>query len=96
MQKSEIDVRKFEESAEFLKAIGHPVRLCIIRGIYEKGKCNVNFMQCCLEMPQSTISTHLAKLRRMGILTYVKDGNEVYYQVKDKKAIEILKTLKLI
>ena len=96
MQNMDKNIEKLEESAELLKAIAHPVRLCMIKGVYENGKCNVNHMQNCLDLPQSTISTHLAKLRSIGVLTNVREGNEVYYEVKNKKVIEILKVMGLV
>ncbi|HEX2953538.1 MAG TPA: metalloregulator ArsR/SmtB family transcription factor, partial [Bacillota bacterium] len=52
--------------AELLKSIAHPIRLCIVKGLIEQGECNVNTMQDCLQIPQSTLSQHLAKLRDLG------------------------------
>jgi ArsR family transcriptional regulator len=58
----------YENEAELLKALAHPVRLCIVNGLLNKGTCNVSFMQNCLGMPQSTVSQHLQKLRVAGIV----------------------------
>lgn len=52
------NVTKYEGMAELLKALAHPVRLCIVKGLMDK-KCNVTHMQDCLELPQSTISQHI-------------------------------------
>ncbi|MBB5326383.1 ArsR family transcriptional regulator [Anoxybacillus tepidamans] len=84
---------QYIEQAELLKALAHPVRLCIVKGLIEKGGCNVSTMQQCLNMPQSTISQHLAKLKAANIVTAERQGLEVIYRVHDpivKQLIEIL------
>lgn len=48
------DTKKYEVTAEILKALAHPVRLCIVKGLMNK-QCNVSHMQECLELPQSTV-----------------------------------------
>ena len=35
------------KKAELLKAIAHPVRLCLTRKLYENGKCNVTYFTDC-------------------------------------------------
>lgn len=81
---------KFNESAEFLKVLAHPVRLCIVRGLLEKGKCNVSHMQNCLDVPQSTISQHLQKLRTAGIIEGERNGLEINYRVCDERVEKII------
>ncbi|MFD5018716.1 ArsR/SmtB family transcription factor [Paenibacillus sp. NPDC058367] len=77
--------KAYNQTAETLKAIAHPVRLCIIKGLLEKGSCNVSFMQDCLDLPQSTVSQHLQKLRALGIVETERKGLEINYSVKDEK-----------
>ncbi len=79
---------ELEKQAEFLKVLAHPVRLCIIKGLMKKNSCNVSFMQECLDMPQSTISQHLQKLRSVGIIEGERNGLEVNYKIKDKKKLK--------
>lgn len=77
--------KAYNQTAETLKALAHPVRLCIIKGLLEKGSCNVSFMQDCLDLPQSTVSQHLQKLRSLGIVETERNGLEINYSVKDEK-----------
>jgi ArsR family transcriptional regulator len=87
-----------EEEAELLKAIAHPIRLCIVKGLLAEEGCNVSEMQNCLNIPQSTLSQHLAKLRECGILKSERNGLERNYYVvneKIKKIIEVLNELEL-
>lgn len=79
------DYERFNDTAELLKALAHPVRLCIVKGLLDKGSCNVSFMQDCLGLPQSTVSQHLQKLRSMGIVIAHRNGLEVNYRVENEK-----------
>ena len=89
----DLDTNKYNEIADVLKALAHPVRLCIVRGLIEKGGCNVCHMQECLGMPQSTTSQHLQKLRSAGIISGQRKGLEVTYQVCDQRVVELIKLL---
>jgi predicted transcriptional regulator len=89
----ENNISKFNENAELLKILAHPVRLCIVNGLIKNGGCNVGHMQNCLGMPQSTISQHLQKLRTAGIIEGERNGLEVSYRIcndKVKKLMEVL------
>ena len=81
------------ELAEKLKVIAHPVRLCIVRGLWRRGCCNVTFMQECLDIPQSTVSQHLGKLRQAGIIQGERNGLEICYSLKDPLIEKILKIM---
>ena len=85
--------RELARAAEMLKALSHPVRLCILRGLWQSGGCNVAHMQQCLEAPQSTISQHLAKLRAVGIIEGERNGLEVVYRLKSRAVEQLLEGL---
>ena len=82
--------KAYNQTAETLKALAHPVRLCIIKGLLKKGSCNVSFMQECLNLPQSTVSQHLQKLRSLGIVETERNGLEINYSVKDEKIKQLV------
>lgn len=85
--------KAYEAAAEQLKALAHPVRLCIVKGLIEKQQCNVSYMQECLHLPQSTVSQHLQKLRSLGIVEATRSGLEIYYKVTDEKVLRLVQTL---
>ena len=87
------DRERLEEAAEFLRALAHPVRLCIVRRLLREGSCNVSYMQDCLDAPQSTVSQHLSKLRQAGLIRGERSGLEVAYQLKDERVAKILRAL---
>ncbi|MGE5626694.1 MAG: ArsR/SmtB family transcription factor [Solirubrobacterales bacterium] len=89
----EKNYEKYNEIAETLKVLAHPVRLCIVKGLLENGGCNVSHIQCCLDAPQSTISQHLQKLRAAGIVEGKRNGLEICYTVCNPKVKDIINTL---
>jgi ArsR family transcriptional regulator len=89
----EKDFKKYNDTAELLKVLAHPVRLCIVRGLLSKGQCNVTYMQNCLDMPQSTVSQHLQKLRTAGIIEGDRNGLEINYKVCDERVENLIKLL---
>ena len=89
----ESNYKQYEDVAEFLKVLAHPVRLCIVKNLLEKGCCNVTNMHSCLGMPQSTISQHLQKLNSIGIIKGERNGLEIVYEVVDERAGKIIEAL---
>lgn len=82
-----------EEKAELLKAIAHPVRLCILTKLLYEGSSNVSGLQHCLDVPQSTVSQHLAKLRGSGILKKERNGLEINYSIASEDIRKIINIL---
>jgi len=87
-----MDMKKYEIYAEKIKAISHPHRLCIVKGLIDK-KSNVTKIQESLNLPQSTVSQHLAKLKAAGIIEGSRSGLEICYSVVDEDTKNIIKVL---
>lgn len=87
------DYSKYNDIAEILKIIAHPVRICIIKGLLENGECNVSHMQSCMDIPQSTVSQHLQKLRAAGIIEGRRNGLEIYYSIADERIRNIIEAI---
>ncbi len=88
-----MQIDKYVEQAELLKVLGHPTRLCIINGLLTGDGCNVSYMQNCLNIPQSTVSQHIAKLKAAKIIVGERSGLEIHYKVINEDAIRIIKAL---
>lgn len=84
---------EIRRKAELLKAIAHPVRLCLTKNLYKHGKCNVTYFTDCMDTSQSNISQHLAKMRDIGILGCEKEGKNVNYYIKNDEVKEIISIL---
>ena len=92
---SEVEFDKtinLDREAEILKVLGHPVRLKIVAGLMSQS-CNVKKIWECLELPQATVSQHLALLKNKGIIEGKRDGVEVFYQVTSAEARKIVESL---
>lgn len=87
------DYARYSKVSDILKALAHPVRLCIVNGLIEAGESNVRNMQACLDTPQSTTSQHLQKLKAMGIVECRREGLEVFYKVSDPIAVDLMRVL---
>jgi ArsR family transcriptional regulator len=84
---------EIKDRAIILKALSHPTRLCIVKGLMEEEGCNVSSIQGCLEVPQSTLSQHLSKLRDLKILEGKRNGVEINYYVVSEKARKVVRAL---
>lgn len=87
------EMEKIKEGARLFKALSHPIRLCIVKGLIKEEGCNVSKIQNCLDIPQSTLSQHLIKLKDMGILRGERDGLNVNYYVINEKARRVIEIL---
>lgn len=87
------NVNEYEEYAEILKVIGHPIRLIILSGLMERKSC-VKDIWDCLGLPQATVSQHLAVLKNKKIIKSKKIGVKREYSIEHhfvKSILEILK-----
>lgn len=87
------DSKLYEEKTELLKALSHPLRLQIVRGLLVGGCHNVRCMEAGTGQSQSTISQHLMRLKAAGVVTCERSGNEMYYEVADPAAAAVVAAL---
>ncbi|MDB4944714.1 MAG: Arsenical resistance operon repressor [Labilithrix sp.] len=73
--------RKLEERAEQLGALGHPARLAILRHAVQAGPegASAGELQSKLDIPASTLSHHIDRLARTGLLQARREGTFIYY-----------------
>ena len=88
-----INIDVMQQKALLLKALSHPVRLCVAKELLEKGESNVSAIQHCLDLSQSSVSQHLGRLRDMGIIHGERKGLEVYYRLISPDAMAIIRAL---
>ncbi|AEA19556.1 TPA: winged helix-turn-helix transcriptional regulator [Bacillus thuringiensis] len=83
-----------EADVELLKIMAHPVRLQIVKELEHRKICNVTQLTELLNIPQSTVSQHLSKMRGK-ILRSERRGLEMYYHIVNSKACQIVSVLGL-
>ena len=76
-------------AAEVLKAVSHPARLRIIE-LLEKGERSVTEIQDHLGITQSLTSQHLSNMKIRGVLQSRKNGNMVYYSVRNPDVVKVI------
>ena len=81
--------------AEFLRVLGHPVRVRII-DLLRDGEQSVGALQAELNLESSGTSQHLGVLRRHGVLETRKEGTTVFYQVRDPRTFQLLDSARQI
>lgn len=72
---------KLDRHAEQLAALGHPVRLAILRHVVQAGETGspAGDIQAHFDLPASTLSHHLKRLVDAGVLQSRSEGTFHYY-----------------
>ena len=81
------DLSQFK--SEFFKALAHPLRIRILDAL-RSGEVGVNDLSTQLDVEQSYVSQQLAVLRSRNLVVGRKDGNNVYYSVRDPEIFRLL------
>jgi ArsR family transcriptional regulator len=80
-------------AAEVLKTVSHPARLRIIE-LLEGGERSVTEIQDCLGITQSLTSQHLSNMKVRGVLQSRKNGNMVYYSVRNPDVVKVIRCIR--
>ena len=88
-----MELKDFAKEADLLKTLGHSIRLNIINVLLEEDACVKNIWGC-LDIPQATVSQHLAILKNKGIVMAHREGVTVRYSVRDPRMKKIIEALK--
>jgi DNA-binding transcriptional ArsR family regulator len=74
-------LRRFK--AGVFQALAHPTRIAIVELLRDEGEVPVTRIQETLRIEQANASQHLAVLRAKQIVVGRKDGNQVFYSLRD-------------
>ena len=86
------EAKQDRELAQLTKALGHPVRVAILRLLLRKGGCICGEIVQELPVAQATVSQHLKVLKEAGFIRGDVDGPRVCY-CAEPKALERLRDL---
>ncbi|MCP8968275.1 metalloregulator ArsR/SmtB family transcription factor [Ectobacillus sp. SYSU M60031] len=84
-----ISKERFEEVADQLRVLSHPTRLQIMSLLFQNEKMNVSTIHATLDIPQSTASQHISKLKSAGLVQGTRDGLEILYEVNKENVQEL-------
>lgn len=81
-----------DRASELLKALANRHRLLLICQLVD-GERSVGELAELLGIRDSTVSQHLALLRRDGLVAARRDGQTIWYSISSGPARELLKTV---
>jgi DNA-binding transcriptional ArsR family regulator len=76
-------------TAEFFKALSNTLRIKVLDGL-RSGEVGVNELSARLGVEQTTLSQQLAVLRKSNIVVGRKEGQNVFYSVRDPEIFRLL------
>jgi DNA-binding transcriptional ArsR family regulator len=80
------------EAAALLKALSNRHRLMILCEL-NNGERSVSALETAVDLSQSALSQHLAKLRDGALVATRRDGQMIYYSLKDERVIRLIGVL---
>jgi DNA-binding transcriptional ArsR family regulator len=83
---------KASKAAELLKAMSNENRLLILCHLGE-GEMSVGQLNACIELSQSSLSQHLARLRKDGLVNTRRESQTIYYSIADDVVIKLITLL---
>lgn len=84
-----------EGRAEIFKALGNEDRLRVLEALRDSECCGCE-LQVVLDAPQSTVATHLRKLRDAGLVRSRRKGKWRYYRIADTAVLDVLDLVEAI
>jgi ArsR family transcriptional regulator len=75
--------------ASIFQALSHPTRIAIVEALRE-GELSAGAIQERLGLEQANLSQHLAILRSRQIVVNRKEGNQVFYSLRNPVLLEVL------
>ncbi|MEY9886373.1 DNA-binding transcriptional ArsR family regulator [Bradyrhizobium sp. USDA 328] len=88
----EVMERAADQASELLKALANRHRLLIICQLID-GERSVGELAEFLNLRDSTVSQHLALLRKDGLVSARREAQTIFYSIASEPAREVLKTL---
>ena len=83
-----LTTEELDRIAGRFKVLGEPMRLRILQAVCKEPR-NVTDIVAAVGSTQANVSKHLALLTAGGVLARRKNGQCVYYAVKDKLAVKL-------
>lgn len=83
---------RLERKSSILKGVAHPVRIAIAEMLEDKEICACEIAEK-FSIDRTSVSKHLALMTKLGILEVRRDAQNMYYTLKMKCLISVLKCI---
>ena len=91
-----MDLEKMQASAktatDLLKLLGHPDRLMVLCQL-KGGEQSVGQLAAELDIKQSPLSQHLARMRHEGVVTSRREAQTIYYSIAGEEVERLVSVL---
>lgn len=89
---SEISPAHAEQAAAFLRALANPHRLMVLCTLVE-GEHSVGELNKRIDLSQSALSQHLARLREENLVATRRESQTIYYRIADPMVLDLIAPL---
>ncbi len=83
-----------EEAARMLKLLANEKRLLILCQLVSEEEMSVGELAMHVDLSQSALSQHLARMREEGLVATRRESQTIYYRLADPDVTRLLATLK--
>lgn len=84
------------QAAALLRTVGNERRLLVLCLLIKHGEMSVGTLAHHVDLSQSALSQHLAKMREEGLVSFRREAQNAYYRISDPKVGALLEALKTI
>lgn len=84
------------KAAATLRLLSNEHRLLALCLLLEYGEMSVTQLLGHMELGQSALSQHLARMRESGLVTYRREAQNLYYRIQNPDVVRLIATLKNI
>ena len=92
----EIDPRRMaaaaQKASELMKTLGHKDRLMVLCHL-ASGEKSVGELARLLDIPQSPLSQHLARMRKEHLVNTRREAQTIYYSIASQEAAAFIETM---
>ncbi|MCB1667448.1 MAG: metalloregulator ArsR/SmtB family transcription factor [Porticoccaceae bacterium] len=81
-----------DEAASLLKLIANPSRLLVLCALVTR-EHTAGELEELVGLSQSAVSQHLAKLRHQNMVATRRDGQKIYYSLKNPRVKQVITTM---
>ena len=95
-QEAQIDPRRMasaaQKASELMKTLGHKDRLMVLCHL-TSGEKSVGELAALLDIPQSPLSQHLARMRKESLVTTRREAQTIYYSIASGEAARFVELM---
>lgn len=85
-----------QKAAALLHTIGNYQRLLVLCLLLECGEMHVGEILSNVDLSQSALSQHLAKMREAGLVTFRREAQTIFYRIDSPAVEKVVAALKSI